>query len=950
MKFHRAFTYLLSLVFIVWGCASPVPNRRNPTSVMCKHSAHDPLGLDALAPKDPVRRVHRYKGLLKPPPLRYLATKVAQFGVKVYIKTLPLDPKVEERVLENLKSKKFAKDLVPFLIATMDLYSVGNKYEKQNFKRYISKKFRNEHVPGSEHTLFEFTPDKKLARIEKRKARKEKKKLSKEERKKDKSEMAQMIAAVVTIFDSLILMDPDFTLSEPPSRSLEVVDRVTPNVSKILEIVLKGMDPHSETYEAVHAIASNSLRVKAATASLIDAVHMYAYKHYQMFVGRYEHKEKMKAWLAKSSDEEIVKYFKDFKKRKYAVHVMVDGLQGTLMEALAKGDTKSPFLQKIYSDYKNYEDFKPKDVEVDELDDVGMRFFYNAMTTGGHFMKHKDYLPFFKNLYKNYDNSIAKQGVSTTPTISVRNIPIIQTGATVAGKGGTGLPNFHYVNREEDRAYYFFGNDSILLEQITKQAGMKTIADRLPHLNTLNCASTYESGFDWSIDPLLNLVLGESTRDFGEMLCIEELSKRIKNEKKIQKLHRRYIKIVEKGKKAKARRKKILRKVAELTNETMPEYLAYYNPWPDHFAHFKGPFGDEIISPTGELNRLDYWLMKITELYKEAGIYNKTFFAMAGDHGLAPVKYALNPEKAVFGSLQEEGYEMLINKISSDEGEGPKLSDHVNPPSQKINDIVVASTAGGNHMMDLFKEDRNQYKQQPVYSDLTQYKLLSGQVLNIPEEILARLGDSLDYMVLREEPSTLDYSKTRVMRRRGGQDQVAIITRDGNKIHYKSEADLLEVYSENYFSATKINKSDSSQKNALIKRCIDEAKEDDPSTWCNEDQWRDLTAFTPRPDSIVQLSRLYDTPLAGTINVFPARMVGFNTKVPGRHAGELFEEKDSFVGYWGKVNKAPGKLISEVNGSAAVSVYEYLSGKVVEPGKDGFGYRSLFERFREKKK
>jgi hypothetical protein len=79
-------------------------------------------------------------------------------------------------------------------------------------------------------------------------------------------------------------------------------------------------------------------------------------------------------------------------------------------------------------------------------------------------------------------------------------------------------------------------------------------------------------------------------------------------------------------------------------------------------------------------------------------------------------------------------------------------------------------------------------------------------------------------------------------------------------------------------------------------------------------------------------------------------MVGFNTKVPGRHAGELFEEKDSFVGYWGKVNKAPGKLISEVNGSAAVSVYEYLSGKVVEPGKDGFGYRSLFERFREKKK
>ncbi|MBF4391621.1 hypothetical protein, partial [Vibrio anguillarum] len=57
------------------------------------------------------------------------------------------------------------------------------------------------------------------------------------------------------------------------------------------------------------------------------------------------------------------------------------------------------------------------------------------------------YLPFFKRLYRDHRASITQVGISSTPTISVRNLPIIKTGAKVSGQGGTGIPNFHFVDR-----------------------------------------------------------------------------------------------------------------------------------------------------------------------------------------------------------------------------------------------------------------------------------------------------------------------------------------------------------------------------------------------------------------------------------------------------------------------------------------------------------------------
>ena len=39
-----------------------------------------------------------------------------------------------------------------------------------------------------------------------------------------------------------------------------------------------------------------------------------------------------------------------------------------------------------------------------------------------------------------------------------------------------------------------------------------------------------------------------------------------------------------------------IREIARLEQRTLPELFVAYNPWPDHFAHFEGPFADEIIS------------------------------------------------------------------------------------------------------------------------------------------------------------------------------------------------------------------------------------------------------------------------------------------------------------------------------------------------------------------
>jgi hypothetical protein len=553
-------------------------------------------------------------------------------------------------------------------------------------------------------------------------------------------------------------------------------------------------------------------------------------------------------------------------------------------------------------------------------------------------------------------NSIALYGISSTPTISVRNLPIAWTGASVAGPNSTGIPNFHFVDRKANkgngRAYYFFGNDAVLLESLAKKAGMKTMFERLPEVVSLNCNAQYDSGAKASFNPFLNLALGEKIRNFGDALCVEvDLKQRLANEMELRKLREELLELEENIKDAnfmtrpfvKRDATQLIGQIANLEDQGMPQYVLYYNPWADHYAHGKGPFSDEILSPTGELNRLDYWLGQIQTIYKQAGLYNRTLFAIAGDHGLTPVKYQLNPEVEVFKYLIEKKHPIVVEKISSDEGEGPKMNHPINPPSMRKKDVVIASTAGGNYMLDFFLTDASySFYIQPLYQDLTHWKTLAGQKLPILDILTERLKDSLDYAVVREEPCSPQEGKVRLMAYRNGKPAKAFVTRKRDKILYQFESDLLDVLQPNVYSPEHY---DQSEHQRLLDKCLKQVDKFNPETWCSENDWTLLTSYTNRIDSVVQISHLYDTDRAGTVNLFPKQGIGYNTKVPGRHAGEHFHEKDAMVGFWGAPTlRASQQLRSAANGSLAPTVYEWITGKKVVAGKEGWGYPSLLDQ------
>jgi hypothetical protein len=466
------------------------------------------------------------------------------------------------------------------------------------------------------------------------------------------------------------------------------------------------------------------------------------------------------------------------------------------------------------------------------------------------------------------------------------------------------------------------------------------------------------------IDPLLNLALGEKLRDFGERLCLAALEARADREleasaarEELLALRPRLVRDVPwydvLGKLGQRDERKLaelwIERVAALEAGAMPELLIYYNPWPDHFAHFTGPFADEILAPSGELNRLDYWLGRLDAVYRRAGLEDRTLFAMAGDHGLSPVFQLLNPEQAVFEPLRQRGVDFRVVKISSDEGEGPKLTSPFDPPPMKGIDVVVASTAGGNFMLDLFRSQGDDWTEQPLRRDLAAIRPLGqpdAPAIDFVLETASLLKGSLDYLAVRDAPCDVAGGRVLLVAPRGDTLHRVWITRRAARIHLENEGeDILGLAATTPYEA--LSADDLAEHRRLHRRCVVEAYPEDANSWCDESTWRRLTRTTARPDSVVQLAHLYDSERAGTINLFPRAGVGYNSNVPGRHAGESFHEKDAFVGAWGaplEPAQRNSRLATAVNGSMPILVWEYLTGETAREGQDGWGFPSLRER------
>jgi len=916
-----------------------------------RRPANDPKSLTFEREKEFIEsKIYRFRGPLVFPPVRWLIEVIGKSKVKDFLKELPLENEVRNRIMAKLDDKDFMNQLFPFLMAMQEIYMAKEKDKKKNFETHIKRFWPNHNaLPGLKHSLFEYSAPKK-----------------KKVEDKDKSGESggvskKMLARAVALVDSILFKDLDFRFGQKPNLSEERIFATMPVVKDLMDQVVSDFEIPEAYKEIVHGIVNDPKRLETLTISLSELVLKTIYSNYQMFAKQYHRTELLKDWLLreaeKKDDSQLWAYLKEaLNERRFVVHIVVDGLQGNLVESLTNPGPAHPFLKSVYEEHTNRQQFKPKKVEYKEMGPTQHDFLKFLMGQSRDW-DHPSYLPFFKDLYLKGKNGLAEIGVSTTPTISVRNIPMASNGAPVDGPGGTLLPNFHYVDRKKDRAYYFFGNDALRFEDLAKEIGMKSLFERMPYLGTMNCNNQFTLGSDQIFEPLINIAAGEVSRDFGEIICTAELEKRMRNEVRAREIRQRLLGMEDQVKhwhRTKRLRRgpiddsrgpmltvrALLHELGELENRGMPAYLNYYIPWPDHFAHFKGPFSDEIISPTGELNRLDYWLGRAQEIYKQAGIFNNTVWGMAGDHGLAPIYFFLNPEVSIFENMKKEGTEIKVKKISSDEGEGPKLNHPFKPNSVKGVDVVIASTAGGNYMMDFFVDQGSNWDRQPVNSELRDLQLLSGKKVDMINEIVTRLDDTLDYYIIRNKECNSEHTDIELGRLENGTHVKARVIRQGERVFYQAgSVDVLDVSKMNHYRKDK----NLSLYHNLYQKCVKAPVLEDVSSWCFEDEWRKLTSFTPRPDSVVQVAHIYDSDFAGTVNLFPKPGIGYNTKVPGRHAGEHFHEKDAFVGVWGQRVNAPTRVRSHQNGSIPVVLYEFISGKHTRRGSDGWGFDSFID-------
>ncbi len=725
-----------------------------------------------------------------------------------YILALPLDAKTKARVIAQLSNPTYSIPLGYFLYSYYDRYS--GLSSEDVFKAYLSTVYDEEVLKGFEHSLY-YVGDEPVS----------------EHKEPDTSTEAtghhegirideHFIANMVVIYDALFeigvwqdmeTLPESYTYLINSPEDLAIIAQIQPIIVDLIGKAASGMD-EGDMKSAMLAIAEDGKpenadkpnnKAQALTITLIDFVRLNLLKAYRQFVFKEERAEALDDWMQQAfseKPEQLIQFLDSQQNKRFAVQVTVDGLQQGLIEGLV--DESTPFISVAYQNHKNRAQYKPQAEEVIEPEHRQQVRFMEVLSEQTYRDPH--YLPFFKKLYQEHRDNISRVGISSTPTISVRNLPIIKTGAKVSGQGGTGIPNFHFVDREIDRAYYFFGNDALQLDVLMADNKVQTMFDRLDYLKTLNCNAQYDWNAHTTYDGLVNLGLGESLRDYGEKRCVKELQERSEVEVTLREKRAALIEDIEAYQSIsgfdfftkyskKVQVKQDITQYADLDGKGMPDYTLVYNPWPDHFAHFTGPFSDEILMPTGELNRLDYWIRQIEATYRSAGVYDKTLWGMAGDHGLTPVFYALNPEKQVFEGLQADlDYPIVVKKISSDEGEGPKITNALSYPSSKDIDVVVASTAGGNFMMDFFNSSQG-WQAQPIYQELKQWAPLAApkdENIDVIAQITQRLPESLDYMVVRESACDPQSCAVRVIGNRDLKRVDELITREGDKLFYES--------------------------------------------------------------------------------------------------------------------------------------------------------------------
>ena len=462
-------------------------------------------------------------------PIELATSHIVRSRVREYVEDLALPDEVRARLLARIDAPDFVDELVPFLIAVKDMYAPGKSDSPAPFDSHLRASFRPDRaIPGMTHSMFAWQPD------------------------PDGGDGwpvldPQLAVQLLGFYDALYLRGhaADEGLGQRlacESRSLEHGLRETaaaaqPAVRELLEGLSESLEPGSDVEVGLRQVLGDEVKLEAATASVIQFIDQLVCRHYRIFATRLLRDRQLGDWLERELTQPgggaLWAYLAHAaRERRYGVLLVVDGLEGGLVRALAAGRADSPFVRQLIAERERASARTPASLHRRTPPATRSDFLAHFASAG---FRHQHYLPFFRRLFASERAHLAAVGISTSPTISVRNLPIAKTGAPVAGPGGTGIPNFHFVDRDHardgepsGRAWYFYGNDAVQLGALTRAAGMRSLFERLPHLSSMSCSAQYDDAAQYSIDAFLNLGLGEKLRDFGERLCLHELAEREK--------------------------------------------------------------------------------------------------------------------------------------------------------------------------------------------------------------------------------------------------------------------------------------------------------------------------------------------------------------------------------------------------------------------------------------
>jgi hypothetical protein len=815
------------------------------------------------------------------------------------------------------------------------------------------------------------------------------------------------VAVALEVFDALFLqVKPGAYEQNLPLRERyddASYERLKELVRKVADEYLEPVDdaPGSEGEESgyqakLEEILGDEQRLGTFVEFLADFIRQQSDSWLQSFLRREHRREARIAWVEECIQEnrlyEIADYARARARRRFAVEIVVDGLQGKLLEGLVQlssGGAEGSgaryvkelvhWLQSDEMDPARYGDGMPPGVGSDVVE-----LARNAPIRPG-------YLENFKKYVFGPEACAVTVSVATveTPTISVRNLQVVKTGHTAAGPLGTGLPNFSYVDRRTGRGWYFWGSDVLYLARIFGNLedqipggkrrdgpGARTLFERLRGRNTLSCMASVDTGATEKIAAEVGLVTGELERDFIEKVLLQRLRSRAKVEKllderrrwlgKHRNLSHSFLGSLLFDARDLKRFHEYARFLAQNEDQGLPDFLLWYSPWVDHFAHPEGPFSDALIGQRGEYDRLDFFLGKVVGVYESvetadggATCADRTLFGLVSDHGLIYTPRLVSPEKLLFDGMRADGIDVACWKMTADEGGLPIIRGPEDGFVPADCDAAVGSTAGGSYVIDVFSHEAERgsasWQRHPDYHQLHAHKLRSGQTIDWIEQLKLRLKGVMDIAVVREYgpragepwPSEVESvvrivscgrGEARIWRTRGA---------DTAEVRYRYEIlggqDPLDLVG----SLRDYLLPEDGPPLEQARRMLEEAL--DSPEGCDDETWQRLLSYTRRPDVVHTLSHLYDSDRAGTINVFPAWHIGVNSKVPGRHAGESFEEKNGTHIYFG-AGLVRGSFQTARNGSVPVTLYHWLVGddrffgRCASSGKspaDEFAYPSL---------